>query len=277
MRIVSILLMVMIMLGCEQPYTIEEQQATPNISIDALVTDQYARHYVKIRRTVSFYTAGATPPVSGAQVEVSDDQGNVYVYSEESPGMYYSQDPFSGIAGRTYSLSVMIDGVAYTAEEELLPVTAIDSLSYYLDQDRLEELEDEEDLDQDEEGRFYEVVFYAKEPQETEDYYLFKFYRDGTLFNYDGEDVYFADDQYIQENIDGVAFNDWYKLGETATMEMYSITRNVFLFYNDLAITLNNDGGLFSPIPTNPRSNITNGALGVFQVSAVATDSVKVE
>jgi len=277
MKIVSILLMVMILVGCEEPYTIEEQQATPNISIDALVTDQFARHYVKISRTVSFYATGSTPPVSGAQVEVSDDQGNVYVYGEESPGIYYSQDSFSGVTGRKYSLSVMIGGVAYTAEEEMMPVTAIDSLDYYLDQDRQEELEDQEDLDPDEEGRYYEVVFYAKEPQETEDYYLFKFYRDGTLFNYDGQDIYFADDTFIQEDINGVAFNDWYQLGETASMEMYSITRNVFLFYNDLAITLNNDGGLFSPLPTNPRSNISNGALGVFQVSAVATDSVKIE
>ena len=36
-------------------------------------------------------------------------------------------------------------------------------------------------------------------------------------------------------------------------------------------------GGLFSPLPTNPRTNISGGALGLFQVSAVASDEIKIE
>ncbi len=47
------------------------------------------------------------------------------------------------------------------------------------------------------------------------------------------------------------------------------ISRDGYLFYNDLNTILNSDGGMFSPPPANPRSNVTGGALGFFQVSAM--------
>lgn len=277
MKKLSILFIAVVLFGCEEPYIIDQKQVAPNIVIEGLVTNQMGNHVVKINRTTDFYSKGSTPRVTGAQVEVSDNDGNTFIYQEETPGVYYSENPYQGVEGNLYRLSVIVDGSTYTAEEELPPVTNIDSVTYYLDEEQQRDLADQNDLNADEEDRIYEVLLYTKEPQETQDYYLFKFYRDGVLFNFDGEDVYYSDDEYLQENIDGVAFNDWYKLGEMAKIEMYSITRNAYLYYNDLDITLNNDGGLFSPLPSNPRSNITNGALGLFQVSAVVTDSVKIE
>ncbi|MGI9543318.1 MAG: DUF4249 domain-containing protein [Cyclobacteriaceae bacterium] len=277
MKNLLVLAIAFILVSCEEPYTIDQQQVAPSIVIEGLVTNQLTNHYIKINRTTDFYSTGATPRVSGAQVEVTDNDGNIFIYQEETPGVYYSEDPYQGIEGNLYRLSVVVDSKTYIAEEELRPVTSIDSLTYYLDEEQQRDLADQNGLDPDEEGRIYEVLLYTKEPQETQDYYLFKFYRDGELFNFDGEDVYYSDDEYLQENIDGVAFNEWYKLGEMAKIEMFSITRNAYLYYNDLDITLNNDGGLFSPLPSNPRSNITNGALGLFQVSAVVMDSVKIE
>jgi hypothetical protein len=58
---------------------------------------------------------------------------------------------------------------------------------------------------------------------------------------------------------------------------MYSVRRNGYLFYNDLNAILNSDGGMFSPPPANPRSNITGGALGFFQVSAMTSASIAVK
>ena len=85
------------------------------------------------------------------------------------------------------------------------------------------------------------------------------------------------DDEVLQENIDGIVFNAWYSKDEVAGIEMYSLSRNAFLFYSDLEITLNNDGGLFSPLPTNPRTNLVGNALGLFQVSAIASDEITIE
>jgi hypothetical protein len=40
---------------------------------------------------------------------------------------------------------------------------------------------------------------------------------------------------------------------------------------------LNNDGGLFSQPPSNSRSNISNGALGFFQTSALHTSEIEIK
>ncbi len=262
--------------GCEHPYTIDEQQVPPQVVVDGLITDVSRIHQIKLTMSAGFYTNGATPVVSNADVQVKDSEGANYIFTEDpgNPGNYLSPE-FAGVLGRTYTLTVVAQGKTYTAQESLLPVTPIDSLSYFLDEDEREYLQNHNDSDDLE--RYYEVQFYTKEPPEREDYYLFKFYRDGDLINGDGEDVYYSDDEFLQENISGVAFNDWYEIGEMAKMEMYSITREAFLYYKDLELALNNDGGLFSPLPSNPRTNLSNGALGYFQVSAVVTDSIKIE
>ena len=58
---------------------------------------------------------------------------------------------------------------------------------------------------------------------------------------------------------------------------MYSITREAFVYYNDLFNLINNDGGMFSPPPANPRSNVINGALGYFQASAIEMETIIIE
>ena len=87
---------------------------------------------------------------------------------------------------------------------------------------------------------------------------------------YNPTDIYFSDDIVLAEKIDGVPSPVYYGPNDTARIEVYSLTRNGFIFYNDLTTVLSNDGGgMFGPIPAPPRSNLSNGALGFFQVSAV--------
>ena len=118
---------------------------------------------------------------------------------------------------------------------------------------------------------------YAKEPQNSTDYYLFKFYRNDSLKVYNDTDIYYADDDVLGENIDGVPSPIYYAPDDVARVEMYSLTRDGFVFYNDLQSLLNSDGGLFSQPPSNSRTNLTNGALGYFQVSAVEIKEIVIK
>ncbi len=264
--------------SCDEPYIIETDQQDSQIIVEALLTNEFKQHFVKISETTDFYSSGQTPRVSEATVLVTDDRGNSFTYAEdqENPGRYLSETPFQGEVGVTYSLMIVINGQTISSSETMLRVTTIDSLTYNIDEEEKKYLEDHAD-NVINKGRYYEVLLYTKEPQDTQDYYLFKFYRNGEILNYDGEDIYYADDEVIQENIDGIVFNDWYSKDEVAGIEMYSLSRNAFLFYADLEITLNNDGGLFSPLPTNPRTNLVGNALGLFQVSAIASDEITIE
>jgi hypothetical protein len=59
---------------------------------------------------------------------------------------------------------------------------------------------------------------------------------------------------------------------------MFSISRLGYVYFNDLSSLLNNDaGGMFGSVPAAPRTNLTNGALGFFQVSAVDISEIRVE
>jgi hypothetical protein len=190
-------------------------------------------------------------------------------FHPDSAGYYLAPSSFVGVVGRTYTLTVVADGETYEAEDYLNAVTAIDSLEYGINYDERE--------DPKEKGKFYEVLMYAKEPQDTKDFYLFKFFRNDSLTVYNPSDIYFSDDKALGEEINGVQAPIYYELGDSARVEMYSISRKGFVFYNDLFNLINNDGGMFSPPPANCRTNLSNGALGFFQVGAVNILGIRIE
>lgn len=272
--ILIVIAAVFVLSACEKTVLLDLNQNTPRVVIEGQVTNKPGYQYVKVSRTIGFYTVGGTPAVSDAVVLVTDDLGNEmqFVHNPgnraDSIGYYLPEFAFEGEIDRTYSLSVLVDGELYEASDKLERVTAIDSLSYRISVD---EQEDPEDF-----GKFYEVLLYAKEPQNTTDYYLFKFYRNDSLKVYNDTDIYYADDEVLGENIDGVASPIYYGPGDIARVEMYSLSRNGFVFYNDLQNLLNNDGGLFGQPPSNSRTNLSNGAFGFFQASALEMKELEI-
>lgn len=49
---------------------------------------------------------------------------------------------------------------------------------------------------------------------------------------------------------------------------MASLTEEGFYFLKGLINQFNNDGGVYSPNPTSPKTNISDGGLGNFKASA---------
>ena len=262
------------MTACEKTVILKTTPADEKLVIEGLVTDFPGYQYVKVSRSVSFYQTGKTPRVTDATVTVTDDLGTVITFDHnpnahaDSAG-YYKPLGFVGEIGRTYTLSVDVDGRHIEATDKLLPVLTLDSLEYQVNED------EEEDPKID--YKFYEVLLYAKEPQDTEDFYLFNFYRNDSLVVYNPNDIYYADDVAIGEEINGIPSPVYYAIGDTARVEAYSLSRVGYIFYNDLSGLLNNDGGMYSPPPANPRTNLSNGAVGFFQVSAVKVLGIKIE
>lgn len=261
--------------SCEEPVHLDVSQAEPWVVIEGQVTNVSGKQYVKITRSEGFYDSGKTPRVTDATVLVKDDDGNEFPFihnpgnQADSAGYYLPQTPFIGEIGRTYTLHATIDGQVYEATDELFYVTPIDSLSYRVNED--------EKKDPKVFGKYYEVLIYAKEPQETKDYYLFKFFRNDSLQTYVDTEIYYTDDKVLGESIDGVSSPIYFAPGDRARCEIYSISRDAFVFYNDLQSLLQNDGGLFSQPPSNSRSNVTNGALGFFQASALHVSEIEIK
>jgi hypothetical protein len=266
---------ILMLTACEKTVLLDLEQVEPKVVIEGLVTNRPGYQFVKLSRTVNFYQSGATPRITNAFVTVSDNDGNEFVFVHnpsnhpDSLGYYLPQTPFTGVIGKTYSLLVDVNGELYEAQDKLLRVTIMDSLKYRINT--------REKRDPKIDNRFYELLMYTKEPQDSEDYYLFKFYRNDTLNLYNPSDIYFTDDKTLAEEINGIASPVYYELGDSARVEVYSLSRKGFVFYNDLSNLLNNDGGMFSPPPANSRTNLSNGAVGFFQVSAMDVSGLLVK
>lgn len=255
--------------ACDEVTELDLKQTPARVVIEGLLTNKPGYQSVKISRSTRFYGSGQTPRVEDATVRVTDDTGLAVTFihnpggDADSVGFYLPEAPFAGVVGRTYTLSVVVDGEEYTASDALLPVIPIDSLEFQVNEDQQE--------DPHEPGKTYELLLYAREPQDQDNYYLFKYYRNDSLIVYNATDIYFSDDTTLGEEIDGVPSPVYYGPDDTARLEVYSLSRKGFVFYSDLSGSLNNDGGgMFGSIPAPPRSNLDNGALGFFQVSAVA-------
>lgn len=263
---------VALFLSCEEVILIDIDQAPPQLVIDGLITDEDTLHKIRISRTADFVGNGGSE-VMDAIVEVSDNFGNTVNFTHNPEGIdsldgtYFSDQKFAGITGRIYSLSVDVDNFNYSASDTLRPITTIDSLSIIVNPDAVD--------DPDSEGEIYQVILYAKEPQESLDFYYFRFYRDSVLV--EGNNVFVFDDKLLGNSLDGLPSPVLFKEGELASVEIYSLTREQYVFYTDLANLLGSDGGMFSPPPANPRTNISGGALGLFQVSGLARASILIE
>ncbi|MEX1240052.1 MAG: DUF4249 domain-containing protein [Cyclobacteriaceae bacterium] len=275
-RYIKISLLAIALISCEETTDLDLKQTPSKIVIEGLLTDQPGYQSVEISRSTGFYGSGQTPRVLDATVKVTDDAGLEFNFIHnprnhpDSAGIYIPEVGFSGEAGRVYTLHVTVDGESYEASDKLLSVAPIDSLKFQIN-------ENEQD-DPKEEGKFYELLVYAREPQDEENFYLFRYYRNDSLIFYNPSDVYYSDDELLAEKIDGVPSPVYYASNDKARLEFYSLTRNGYVFYNDLSTILNNDGGgMFGPIPSSPRTNLSNGALGFFQVSAVQEKETYIE
>ena len=227
------------------------------IVIEGLITNLPTPQYVKVTKAVPFYSDLKSLAVVDAIVVLSDDRGNRDTLDYTGDGRYETSK-ITGVPGTQYYLLVTAEGKTYESSSVMNRLNPIDSAysTYYEKADFLHE-----------EDSYY-VSFSAKEPQDTRDFYLWKFYKNSELLN-QKNDIMIASDELVQENISGMEAPFPYKLGDTAKVEMYSLTEDAFKFYSGLNTNLNNEGGFFSSPPSNPPSNITNGALGLFQTSAV--------
>ena len=255
--------------SCEKTITLDVDQTQPQYIIEGLVTNQDKQHHIKISKSNSLYQTGQPPSVSGASVQVSDNEGNSWNFLESEPGEYLSETAFAGKVGNTYSMTVNVEGNTFTAQDQLFYLEPIDTLIPFIDEEEFEDPEDD--------GFFWEVYIFLKEPQETEDYYQFKLFANDEPLDEDGTEIVVFNDVGVAENIDGVTSGYYYQEGDKVTIEWRSLSREAYVFYNSLNENINNDGGVFSGQPANVTSNISGGAVGFFQTSSVDIQDVIME
>jgi len=189
-----------------------------------------------------------------------EDDNKIDTFTLADPGIYKNSS-FLGKVNSTYTMIVDYEGIEYKATSTILPVTTIDSLVYKtVDSNSVS-------------GYEYSLFGYANRTSaDYTSYYKVKLYRNDSLYN-SYSDLLLFDDLYFGSFKD-IEFPQTYWAGDTIKVEVYSLDEAVFNFYVELLDLTQGNLNTIYYYPLNPKTNISNGAFGVFQASSVSSTEI---
>lgn len=294
-----IILVVLVSASCTEEFPVDFPEREPKLVVEAVVTDQPGPYYVRLTLSKSTFASqnyndtineqwlfDGFEPVLGAKVIISDSKGtidtlvnspdSIYGFYRIIDGMrvdsvltinpqghflgYYQTRKLKGKPGNTYHLKIKWNNREYSSTCFMPPVPSIDSVTYSFTEGAP--------------GKFnyYIPQIWFKDNPKTKDYYLFTGIggvTNGITLN----------DELINEKVSGLdvfkgVWLEWWTNsypmpGMYYKIELNSVTKELYDYYNALVMQVRNDGGVYSPSPASPPSNISNGALGYFRASAV--------
>ncbi len=277
--------------------------------INGIITNETGPYYVRVTKSNStltdfnqFDTNGSSTlttredrivhePVTDALVIIADNEGYSDTLTLSSLpyeniaqaetwgefGFYETTTSIIGRPGNSYTLTVLYKGEEYTAVATMPaappPIDEVDFEAKILTSGQPEP---------------YQIpVISFDEPQDEVNFYRFAYWGFTSGFLQEGsynlrtllyDDVIILDDEFLGPRVENLSLDaalvegqglDPF-LGDSTAVYSYSLEKGVFNYYEDLQHQLRSDGGAFSPAPASPRNNLSNGALGLWQASAVS-------
>ncbi len=290
MRYPAKLLLLLLLLSCEDQITPDLEEAPPILIIDAFLTTQDSVQTIRIVESRSYFDNSPLDGVNGAVVSVVNSDGNTYEFVEMGQGIYQWMPDQNGPIGEeqdSLTLSISIGEDVFQAGSRVNRVPEIDSVTFRFE---------EEDLFFPD---AYFAEFWSRDFIGSGDTYWIKSYKNGAYLNEPSE-INIAFDAGFSEggNVDGLIFippirdainpfeqdenDDFispYEDGDSVYVEIHSITNETFRFLNDVRIQTDRPGGFaelfavpLSNVPTNIQYLGANQELvvsGFFNVAAV--------
>jgi hypothetical protein len=256
---------ILFLCGCQQTVSVDLNTANPRVVVEGNIKDQPGPYSVFLSMTGSYFdTTLVDSPISHAQVAITDDLGNRDTLKEVISGAYQSSR-LIGVAGRTYTLSVKVDGKEYMATSSMPSKVFIDSL-YALPRHSLG----------GESG--YDIYVIFKDPPELGNYYRINARSSAVIptDSIDGRRYRLFTDKLTNGNEmkERIRAGRNVKSGDTITIELCSIDKASYDYFHTLSDILSSDRSPTSLSPANPNSNINGDALGYFAAFTVDTKKI---
>ncbi|MDQ0782454.1 DUF4249 domain-containing protein [Chryseobacterium sp. W4I1] len=266
-NIIFIILSLFAVTSCEKEIDLDLEDQSGKIVIEGNITNKPGPYIVRITKSVAFTQNNQYPAVVGAQVVISDNTGQTETLQYIGDGNYRTS-AFNGATGRTYTLNIQAEGKQYTAQSTMPEAVHLDGLT----QDSFS---------------FGGEITYALLPVFTDPPALGNRY----LFNFTVNSLTKKTFDVFSDNVNNGMVNqrpiflpneeddnDPTKhkviVGDTIHMEMQSIDNNIFTYYSALLQIIDGGGPGGGVTPSNPPSNISNGALGYFSAHTVQRKKV---
>jgi hypothetical protein len=258
------------LISCEDVVTVDLETAEPKLVIDASLKWQKGttgnEQTILLSTTAGFYEDNV-PAATGATVFVTNENNDVFNFTEITNTGEYFCDYFVPEIDQTYTLTVIYNGEIYTATETLKEVPAITN------------------VEQDDNGGFtgdqIEVKFFYNDIPNVDNYYLIQFNTSITILpEYD-----VISDEFFQGNqMFGLYINEDLNPTNTVTLTLQGISESYYNYMNILlGIAGSNGGSPFQTPPATVRGNIINEtnfdnyALGFFRLSETDTMDYVIE
>jgi len=274
MKRICIILLAVASFSCQEEVNLPLGRIdSPVPVIEAIWSDRPFYNEVKITLAQNYLDNSEIDVVKDAQVFIINtrskevipfrfDQGNLSYIPVETTKR--------AEIGESYQLFIQWKDNQFTASGEMLAPPIVDSLTYKYKKERLFR----------DEG--YYIKVYGKIPYQENNYYRIRVIENDTLKN-DRDDYLLFDDTFgltFFEN--GLELNYDFAEGDKVRLELYRLNKEPYNYFTQLVSLLYNDGGLFSPPPQNPDTNIevisgSSDVLGYFSVASILTESVAIE
>ncbi|HEY1010032.1 MAG TPA: DUF4249 domain-containing protein [Daejeonella sp.] len=240
--------------SCEEVIEPDLSTAPPLVVIEGNISDQPEAHTVKVSQTIAFDQPNTFKGIKGARVTVYSSNNQTFAFNASTDGIYRSQR-FRGIPGVRYTLEVVTGGKTYKASSVMPAAVRIDSVAF-------------KELSFFGNSSIYPAVYY-KDPPGIQNQYRFIVRLNGVLKADQVNEDRFSDGNPTS---DIITLDDGVERGDKVDLEVQCIDRNVFKYYFAVSQVDGNGG---PPVaPSNPESNIDNGALGIFSANTRAAYTI---
>jgi hypothetical protein len=246
--------------SCKKVINVDIHNSAPQIVIVGEVTNGPGPYQVTITQTVNFNDSNNFPPVSGASVLITNENGLRDSLTESSPGLYLTHSYWQGSPGLLYTLSVTASGNTYTAQSTMPQPVPLDSVGFFFDNNRGGG------------NSIIEAIPYFQDPAGIHNYYRFTETVNGyplnKIFIFDDR---FSDGRYIHEPLFDDSTHSHLQPKDSLDLSMYCIDSATYGYFNTLLQV--SGSGFQSVTPANPNTNFSGGALGYFSAHTTETKS----
>ncbi|MEM6830455.1 MAG: DUF4249 domain-containing protein [Bacteroidota bacterium] len=277
---ISTVIIALGLFSCDVETTVElgapEQKLVVEGRIEYNEADPVLEQTITLSVLGDFFENATTPRATGAQVSVTDGDGNRFDFLETGEGVYQNTS-LVGEIGQRYTLQIDWNGEQFEAIETLTAVAPIDSIYQVFEEGNVFE----------DEGIKIAIDF--TDPSGTEDFYFWETYLEnelqilpdpGNKNNLIGSDEFFDGNK-----IEGYFPNEEavFAVGASVSVKQLGVSENAYNYYFTLYDQAGKIGALIDTPPIPVRGNIRNLTnpdnfpLGYFYASQVDEKAYVVE
>lgn len=297
--IIVILLFFALINGCVDPFEFKGVDSDQLVVIDGYITNAQKAHRFKISRTAGFSNS-RNVVISGCQVVIRSDQGDIETLAELAEGVYYTSPDFRAEFGKKYQLEVRTpdDQVIVSNEvalnsgnvmrdfefEGVLRKTVRFSDGEVIDR---ETIDFSVTIDRSGEEAFYKWNMFPYfsyranfvRPTGNEWCWIKDYQSDGVAIWHDDPAVGGASEKRILVATERYNFKLEHEY--RVMLEQLTMDADAFKFWDAIRQQGENTGSVFDPLPISPKGNLSNSTdpetavLGYFGAYKVDSLSLK--